>query len=310
MPHGYLLGHGTVIRFLGSDRCRVFNNLCTQDLRKLSSGQALESFVTDVKGRTFGHGIAVAWGDGAMLLTVPGQAEKLVPHFDRYIIREDAQVSDISQEFVFCLFENPSACCIALGISNEQVPGKQCCNAIQMDDRELLLVHAPWIGPESLLCLVPGDVADKQTHVFRERLGDGWVVSDMLERSAWERYRIQAFWPWYGIDMDDRNLPQEIDRNDAAISFNKGCYLGQETIARLDMLGQVQKKLVALEIDSTQSVPAQSVVSAVGKDVGVICSVAMDTATGKCISLAYVKRSHFKSGQILSVAGAPAVVTE
>jgi len=305
MPRGFHLGQGTFIRFQGSDRCRVFNNLCTQDLRKLSDGQAFETFVTDVKGRTFGHGIAMALDGEAFLITVPDQAGKLVPHFDRYIIREDAIVSDVSSSYQFWLFEDREVTAKAFGIEVDTVPAKVSVSTATLEGNRIVLVHAPWIGPDSILAIVP---VEQGSELIAERLGDAWQVSDMSQRNGWERTRIEAFWPWYGVDMDDRHLPQELDRDTSAISFDKGCYLGQETIARLDMLGKVQKKLVKLSIESSVMLAAQTTIHADGKEVGTICSAAMNEAAGNCIALAYVKRSHFASGQVLDVNGREATV--
>ncbi len=80
-----------------------------------------------------------------------------------------------------------------------------------------------------------------------------------LSLSEWQTLRIRNRWPVLGADYDDRNLPQELDRDASAISFHKGCYLGQETVARLDALGQVQKKLVRLLIKLS---PDQAVAAA------------------------------------------------
>jgi folate-binding protein YgfZ len=305
MLAGYHLGHATLVRFQGMDRCRVLNNLCTQDLRKLGDGQALETFVTDVKGRTFGHGIAFALGEEAFFLTVPQQAEKLVPHFDRYIIREDAVVTDQSPAYQLWLFQDRSAMARAFSIELEQTPDIGCAVKLTVADSSILLVHAPWIAPTSTLAILPIEFSDLS---LRANLGSDWTESDMTVRHEWESQRIQAMWPWFGVDMDDRNLPQELDRNSLAISFNKGCYLGQETIARLDALGQVQKKLVKIILDSNVPPPSQTVVQYDGKDVGMVCSSAFDASVGKCIGLAYVKRSHFKQGQLLTVNNLSAVV--
>ena len=305
MPRGFQLGQGTVIRFQGADRCRVFNNLCTQDLRKLSDGQALETFVTDVKGRTFGHGVAMSVDGECFLITVPDQGAKLVPHYDRYIIREDAIVADLSNEFQFWLFEDRAVTAKAFAIEVDATPSKSCVTSTSLGANQIALVHAPWIGPESILAVVP---SGQGSEVIAERLGSAWSLSDMSQRTDWELARIEAFWPWYGIDMDDRHLPQELDRDASAISFNKGCYLGQETIARLDMLGKVQKKLVKLSIESSLLPAAQATVHADAKEVGTICSVAANEAEGKCLALAYVKRSHFSSGQVLDVNGCKAIV--
>jgi tRNA-modifying protein YgfZ len=305
MPRGFDLGQGTVIRFRGADRCRVFNNLCTQDLRKLSDRQAFETFVTDVKGRTFGHGVAMSMDSECFLITVPDQGAKLVPHYDRYIIREDAIVTDVSNEFQFWLFEDRAVAAKAFAMEVDATPAKHCVNTASLGGNQICLVHAPWIGPESILALVP---AEQGSETIAERLGSEWRSSDMSRRADWELARIEAFWPWYGVDLDDRHLPQELDRDASAISFNKGCYLGQETIARLDMLGKVQKKLVKLLIETSLSPAVHSTVHAEGKEVGTIFSVAQDEAVGQCLALAYVKRSHFVSGQVLDVNGCKATV--
>jgi folate-binding protein YgfZ len=305
MANAFHLGLGTVVRFQGKDRCKVFNNLCTQDLRQLAHGQAVETFVTDVKGRTFGHGIAVAWGEEAFLLSVPGQADRLVPHFDRYIIREDAQVSDVSSTFQFWLFRDRTSAARGLGVSVDALPSAKACTSLPISGAEALVLHAPWICEDSVLVLAPSELPST---VLQSSLGEEWVESDMVVREAWEPDRIQAFWPWYGVDLDERNLPQEVDRNASAISFNKGCYLGQETIARLDMLGQIQKKLVLLTIETNELPAALSSIHADDKEVGHVTSVAHQANSGTCLALGYVKRSHFRPGQSLSISGYPATV--
>ena len=271
----------------------------------LSDGQAFETFVTDVKGRTFGHGIAMALNGEAFLITVPDQGSKLEPHFDRYIIREDAIVADVSCDYQFWLFQDRTVAAKALGVDILDVPEKACVTTTSNGSSRVILVHAPWIGLESILVLAPAEHGNES---IAERLGSDWIQSDMHQRKEWELERIQAFWPWYGVDMDDRHLPQEIDRNDSAISFNKGCYLGQETIARLDMLGKVQKKLVQLVVESKHPPQTQMNLQADDKEVGTICSIATNATAGNCLALAYVKRSHFAIGQVLNVDGIVATV--
>jgi folate-binding protein YgfZ len=74
------------------------------------------------------------------------------------------------------------------------------------------------------------------------------IESNCEDRIGWEQSRIENFWPWFAVDFDDKNLPQELSIDARAISFKKGCYLGQETVARLDALGQVQKRLCLVDI--------------------------------------------------------------
>ena len=92
MDQGFLLGELTILAITGADRLKIANNLCTQDLKSIAPGQIAETFVTDVKGRTLSHGVALAREDALWFISSPGQGTRLVPHFDRYIIREDAAV--------------------------------------------------------------------------------------------------------------------------------------------------------------------------------------------------------------------------
>ena len=211
MPRGFHLGKGTVIRFQGADRCKVFNNLCTQDLRKLADGQALETFVTDVKGRTFGHGIAMSIGQEAFLVSVPEQASKLVPHFDRYIIREDAMVTDVSDAYEYWLFQNRSSAAQAFSIDDSIVPHKGSAKSFILDGQQAVLMQAPWIGPESILALVPTGQNDEG---IVERLGNEWIKSDMTHRTAWANYNwgdsLLDFWDDFSGDgaLEERVLAE------------------------------------------------------------------------------------------------------
>jgi folate-binding protein YgfZ len=124
----------------------------------------------------------------------------------------------------------------------------------------------------------------------------------MHEGSAWETLRIKNFWPWYGVDIDERNLPQEIGIDARAISFNKGCYLGQETVARLDALGQVQKKLALVELHTDSdwrfSEPTELMLS--GKSIGTVSSASPSDATQNnrrlWIGLAMLRRGYMEPG--------------
>jgi folate-binding protein YgfZ len=137
------------------------------------------------------------------------------------------------------------------------------------------------------------------------------IESDCDDRTGWEQARIENFWPWFGVDVDDKNLPQELDIDARAISFKKGCYLGQETVARLDALGQVQKRLCLVDVyqkSSDTSVPVAPVVGqslhVEGKQIGTITSL-VQTPLDKhhWIALAMLKRSAFQTEASLNTDG-------
>jgi hypothetical protein len=96
-------------------------------------------------------------------------------------------------------------------------------------------------------------------------------------------------------------LPQEASIDARAISFKKGCYLGQETVARLDALGQVQKRLVQLVFESVPNIELPYTIEADGKEVGRLTSLAATEQGG--VGLAMVRRGHFAVGTWLDLAG-------
>ncbi|AMV30589.1 putative dimethyl sulfoniopropionate demethylase [Pirellula sp. SH-Sr6A] len=288
------LGTGSIVEIRGKDRSKVFNNLATQDLRELAVGQSRETFITDSKGRTFGHGLAIGLPEFHLFVSVPGQAERLVPHFDRFIIMEDATITDRSSAFTLWLAADESIL-PRLGIDLPAAPWPDSFTTF-WNGLPAHLVRAPWAGPTSRLLLSESPElptsCDPSLHAEL-------LLSDLDHRSDWEALRIQSFWPWYGIDLDDKNFPQELDRDTSAISFRKGCYLGQETVARLDALGQVQKKLVKLAISGDGSidmnVPEETKLRSGDSEVGQLRSYA-PLSPGAAVGLGYVKRSHFTPG--------------
>ncbi|XZE17716.1 YgfZ/GcvT domain-containing protein [Pirellulaceae bacterium SH449] len=292
----YRLGTATILEIRGKDRCKVLNNVATQDLRSFGTGQSFETFITETKGRSLGHGMAIGLSDSLWFVTVPDQGTRLFSHMDRFIIMEDAAVKDLSESYVVWLATGPSDFPSVLGVP----PAKNQSVEYQREEQAVVACWAPWIAEDSILLFVPNTIEAS----LAAQCKDSLVDSNLSERAAWEALRIAQFWPWYGRDFDDKNLPQEVDRNDQAISFNKGCYLGQETIARLDALGQVQKKLVRVRLFADQ-VPSLDDSRLLALDnaeleIGQLKSVAKDER-GKVVGIAMVKRSHFTPGSKLQL---------
>src|SRR5262245_43837215 len=86
----------TTVRIAGADRASFLHNMCTNDIKSLQVGEQCEAFLTDVKGKIVGHVIVFAVAEHLLLLTVPGQAERIIGSLDRYIIREDVLLADDS----------------------------------------------------------------------------------------------------------------------------------------------------------------------------------------------------------------------
>ncbi|HEV3300888.1 MAG TPA: glycine cleavage T C-terminal barrel domain-containing protein [Planctomycetaceae bacterium] len=296
--------HG-VIELIGSDRVKFLHSFCTNDVKRLSAGQGCEAFVTNVKGRILGHVWIEADSSSLRLDVGPVPTERLVAHFERYIINEDVSVADRTQEWGELLVMGPSAARAISPVFGE-VAG---------------------LGP---LVHVEGDRAMGPTRVSRRDIGvqTAYVVSapraslgelwEMLRKSgarpagstAWSGLRIEAGLPIYGLDLTEDNLAQEAGRTRSAISFTKGCYLGQEPIARLDAMGHVNRELRSLRMTGDAVPPAQARVfsDAEGSTaVGSVTSAAFSFGSNSAIALALVRSSVSAPGTQVFVETGPSL---
>lgn len=273
----------TLLRIHGNDAGSFLHKMTTNDIRKLADGDVRECFVTDIRGKIIGHGFFLRLAeDNYLFLGAGQQAESLQTHWQRFIISEDVQFDDLAEKMPACagtrslVTDAPSdggllsACDVMLC----GVPVKQIRVPVYGDDNAIFLVKA-----EDITILL--DNAGVQ--------GAANCAAD-----SWETLRVEAGFPVYGVDISDENLPQEVSRNDSAISFEKGCYLGQETVARIDAMGHVNWYLVGLRSTETLAPHSEALVD--GKVVARIGSVVLSPSSESTLALGYVRRGYETAG--------------
>lgn len=227
----------TLVELVGADARPFLHRFCTNDVERLQPSQGCEAFLTTVKGKTMGHLLVSARHDSVVLETVGGQAETIVQHLDRYLFDDRVELIDRSDVWTeWLLLGAPcSEWLRAEGLATPRDVGSSTTG--ELKGVTVVVTRTPYTLSPSVLVQVDRERADT---VADWLTGTGGTVCLPDE---FERERIRAGFPWFGRDFDESNLPQELDRNSQAISFTKGCYLGQETVARLDALGQVNKLL-------------------------------------------------------------------
>ncbi|MEM6329115.1 MAG: hypothetical protein AAF790_02585 [Planctomycetota bacterium] len=132
----------------------------------------------------------------------------------------------------------------------------------------------------------------------------GWGTP--LGAGEFDTLRVPTGFPLDGVDVDEGNLPQELNRDAAIINFNKGCYLGQETVARIDALGRVAKLMVGVSFAGAPTLSAGDTLQADGRDAARVTTVAADASGGGCVALAYARREFAAAGCVLSAPGGEA----
>lgn len=283
----------TQIELTGDDRATFLHNMCTNEIRKLAPGAGCEAFLTNAQGKILAHVLVFCGPESLVLETVPGEQQKLLTHLDRYLIREKVELHGRSEEWAELLLAG-ERCADVLHRLGCELPATSMAHVAgrlggqDVDVRRVAMLPSP---AALIRCSRDGFEAVQQAALAAGARSCG--------QAAFEAARIEAGFPWYGQDIDEDNLPQEVARDAVAISFVKGCYIGQETVARIDALGHVNKTLVGLRMEGPD-VPAQGEELTVdGKPLGRITSAAHSPRYSQPIALAYVRRGHTQPGATL-----------
>lgn len=295
----------TFIDVVGADAVRVANNLCTAPLLQMTAHSGCEAFFTDIRGKTLGHFCVYAIDNGLRLIGAANQAAAIAAHFDRYTIREDSALSDHSDSMTALLIDAQTlsqlAPAVNFGQPTEPIFFAWCSVTPPESPAPIVAYQVPWLGMNAMggegpAVLLAGTSAAMQQWLQQSHPTLQAIDAEMTDVSQFHRMRVKAGFPWFGIDLDDKNLPQELDRDPLAISFTKGCYLGQETVARLDALGQVQKKLVLWQVSAATCPPANTQLTVGENVVGRLTSVVPGDSADHWLALGYARRSHFEPG--------------
>ena len=281
-----------VISLTGEDRHAFLHNFCTADIKKLSVGSCCEAFVLNGKGKTMALVHVLAFADVIWLVGAnKDSATLLLEHLDRYIIREDVQLADETESIAMYFY--PSEENMGKFGSAERQPNECFVPERLGDDVRAATIEMAGFG----LWL-----AEKKQNAEALLTALDVVCVGPASIAALNSIRIERATPWSGTEADESNLPQELQRDEKAISFNKGCYLGQETVARLDALGRVNQLLVRVQLGA-DSASAGDELKAEEKVVGRVTSVAWSPQFDQWIGFAFVRRAQTVAGTVLQTAG-------
>jgi tRNA-modifying protein YgfZ len=293
----------TILALTGSDRVSLLNAFCSNNVKTLHPGKGCEAFITSPQGKTLGHLLIFCEPDQLILDTTPGQAGELIAHFDKYVISEDVQFVDRTNELCDTLVAGPKAPAVLTQLTGGGTPTELLAHlATTIGGQPVTIRRVEYAGPTCFFVQAPAMGA---AAIEQSLAAAGAVLCDA---PAIESARLEAGIPLYGRDIMPDNLPQEIGRDARAISFTKGCYLGQETVARIDALGHVNRSLVGVKFIGGDVPAAGMRLLAGDKEAGHVTSAAWSPALQTPLALALVRRLHSKPGTPLGSAGGPAEV--
>jgi folate-binding protein YgfZ len=287
----------------GEDRVRWLNGMVTNNIRDLALNQGNYSFVLNPQGRNLGDVVTHNRGDYLLVTTDRDQTPKLKELFDRYIIMDDVEIEDISDKLAAIGVAGPTAATVlsAAGIEVAPLaPGE---------------VSDPvWQGVGLSVArsvLPPMDGYEIWSTVENlDRVWDALVASGAkpVGSEALELYRIARGVPRYGIDLRERDLPQETGQQHV-LNFAKGCYVGQEIVERIRSRGNVHRIFVGLEVQGDAPAAGGKIIAG-DKEVGEVTSVARVPfpAGERTLALGYVRREFAEPGTEVKIGECGATV--
>lgn len=304
------LGDTGWIRVSGSDRVRWLNGMVTNSIQDLAPGEGCYNFVLNAQGRILGDLTAFALPDSLLLETSRSQIPTLLAHLDHFIIMDDVELTDISDQRYGLLIAGPKALCTVQQLggaprSTSQPPAclsptiKLMQTAYRDAPVHLILAHSPLV-PRFEVWAEPGTIA---------QIGAELAAIPPVNAQALERLRILEGTPRYGTDIRNSDTAHELPQETAqtrALHFTKGCYLGQEIVERIRSRGNVHRTFTGFEL--TGALPAHGArLEAEGKPVGEITSVATielpESASKRAkqgalqLALGYIRREALTSAQ-------------
>lgn len=284
-------GPRTLLKLTGEDRHKWLHNVCTNEIKALQPGSGCEVFFTNVKAKVLGHGFVFATDDALWIETVGGQEDVLFTHFDRYIITEDVEIHRLSDSYSQLFVAGPDTVSRLSDLCEVTADSLQpmCHTTASFGGIDVGLRRADVTCQPGVLV----NCASCDLQRVWDCLTDKGFMP--VGSAAFEARRIEAVFPFYGSDISDQQMAPEAGRNSVAISYKKGCYLGQEPIARLDAMGHTNKELRGIAFDADPGAAVGDVLkSAAGDKIGWLTSVAGVPGTDRAVALGYVKRSFMK----------------
>ncbi|HEY1171619.1 MAG TPA: glycine cleavage T C-terminal barrel domain-containing protein [Verrucomicrobiae bacterium] len=288
---------------LGADRLKFLHGQVTNDVQGLKADGGCYAALVNAKAKMETDLYIYRLADEILLDFEPALTEKVTARLDKYIIADDVQIVDVAPHYGLVSVQGPkSAAAIeALGIV-PTLPAKSLhwVKDNVPDVGDIYVMNQPRFGTTGYDVFIPsaglGMIADKLLAAVKAQGGRacGW--------EAFEAVRIEAGIPRFGADMDETNLPPEAGIEPRAVSYNKGCYIGQEVIARIRTYGQAAKSLRRLELTGVNELPVKGTkLQLAGKDVGYITSAVRLPVSGQVCALGYVRKEHKEAGTVLDL---------
>jgi folate-binding protein YgfZ len=279
----------------GAERKKFLNSYNTQDIQGLpENSHALGAFLTQ-KGKVVSDSLILVLADKILLLFSPGYGAKVKKHLDTFLMFSAVEFEDRSPQWShFALFGPKAGAWLREHLGLKAEPAADSVQVAEFHGAKALAFQTQRLGLEAWEILVPA----KLSAPIAESLS-GQAVE--LDPATLEILRVEAGLPKIGVDMGEENLVAEVGLDKRATSFNKGCYLGQETTARVDSRGHVNRNLVRVKLSAPPPAALPAEIFQGEKKIGALSSAVPSPKFAGWIGLAMVASSAWEHPEPLQI---------
>ncbi|EFG77767.1 glycine cleavage T-protein [Mycobacterium parascrofulaceum ATCC BAA-614] len=275
--------HRAVLTLTGSDRQKWLHSISTQHVSDLPEGASTQNLSLDGQGRVEDHWVQTELGDTTYLDTEPWRGEPLLEYLRKMVFWSDVAPAAADMAVLSLLGPRLSDPAVLEALGVDALPAELTAMPLAGGGFARRMPGLP-AGQIELDLVVPrGESAGWQERLVRAGLRPAGIW-------AYEAHRVAALRPRLGVDTDERTIPHEVGWIGGAVHLDKGCYRGQETVARVHNLGKPPRMLVLLHLDGSVDRPSTGdPVLADGRAVGRLGTVVDHVDLGP-VALALVKR--------------------
>ena len=283
-----------LIEVSGSEAVQFLNGLITNDVKTLEDNTWMLAAFPNVQGRLLAIVRVLRLGERFLFDTEAATHEKVLQNLFRFTFAGDFKVRDLSGEFSLISIQGKQSAEICEKVFLA-LPAKSQIEQLRFQNEEVIAIRSTHTAEDGFDLFAPKDLVETISNEFKT------LGAIKIGVEARETLRIEAGIPSYGVDADETTVVLETGL-DEAVSFKKGCYVGQEIIARIHFRGHVAKQLAGLILDEAAAVaPNDELKSAEGKAAGRITSTIFSPVLGKRIALALVRYEFLAPGTELLI---------
>ena len=331
--------HRGKVRISGRDRTAYLQKILSQDVNKLTPGSGAYSTLLDVKGRMLAYMRIYCDEESFLIDTEPGLAEKIVQTLNHYLFREDVAIEDVTLKYGLVTIQGPRSRELLSRVTGIEISDMAECAHLNpvINDINCKVVMTNYTGEEGYDIYATWDnlhtlwrwltrkhenpeshpepkakgLTHRDNQILRCAQNDSKVAVafsseiTLFGLDALETLRIEAGTPLYSVDMDEDTIPIEANL-DNAISYDKGCYIGQETISRIKFRGHVNRTFTGFAISDKEVIPVKGdriykMIHDIEHPICEITSGCLSPTLDRPIALGYIRIEHSEPGEIVFI---------